>query len=44
MTRRQRELKKRNEEIRKLFKTMILEDISTQYNISIQSIYRILKT
>ena len=43
MTRRQQRLNKRNNEIREDSKTMALEDIALKYNISIPSIYRILR-
>ncbi|MEK6884028.1 MAG: hypothetical protein AABY22_30640 [Nanoarchaeota archaeon] len=43
MTRHQQRIKKRNKEIWELSKTMALEDIAIKHNLSVTSIYRILK-
>ncbi len=44
MTRRQQRLQKRDEEIYKLNETMTIEELSEKFNISIPSVYRVIRT
>lgn len=43
MTNKQKQIKKRNAEVLKLSRTLTIEELAVKFNVSIPSIYRIIK-